>query len=110
MSNPAEKQIYRTDYVLLHFVHYSTVTTDVILSKSETENRPDLRPFRRRFNDKRNHFFDEVNEATMMHTKAVPLEHTINFMNVCKRQKSKFRPAKIVLFFIFTNKTYVIGF
>ena len=87
MSNPAEKQIYRTDYVLTHFVHYSTVTTDAMLSRTETESRSDLRPFRQRFNDKRNHFLDEINEATMMHTKAVPFEDTVNFINVCKRRK-----------------------
>ena len=39
MSNPAEKQIYKTDYALLHFVHYSTVTTDSELSREETEKK-----------------------------------------------------------------------
>ena len=74
-----------------------------MLSKTETENRPDLRPFRQRFNDKRNHFFDEINEATMMHTKAVPFEHTVNFENVCKRQKSKLGLDKLFSLFLFTN-------
>lgn len=33
---PAEKQLYRPDYVKQHFVHYSTVTNLTLMNREET--------------------------------------------------------------------------
>ena len=73
----AEKQIYRTDYVLMHFIHYSTITTDSELPKSEFDKRPDL-SWRPRFNDKKNRITNELDEAVMIHARAVSTDMFLN--------------------------------
>merc|ERR1711862_755144 len=78
---PAEKQIYRTDYVLLHFIHYSTITTEVIKNiKTKTSN----------YIETKQRYSNELTEATMIHTKTVPYEHTTNFEFLGKHLKSYF--------------------
>ena len=96
---PAEKQIYRPvssisvfdikntrlshtviisyikDYVLHHFIHYPTASTESMMSKRE--NNDAGLPWRQRHNEeKMGHarFVNEITEATMIHTKA--LTHT----------------------------------
>lgn len=54
----------------MHFIHYSAITTDLILSKSEFLKRSDLN-WRLRYNDKKNRQTDELNEAVMIHARAV---------------------------------------
>ena len=66
---PAEKQIYKADYVTQHFVHYSTVT--------RTTNMPFDEYFKlygqkRPFPDPLSRFGDEVEEALMIH-RSVPI-------------------------------------
>ena len=66
-ADRAKKQLYGSDYVLYHFVHYSTVTQSL---KEYFQDRP------KRW--KRFHFeqppservTDEINEAVMIHTKS----------------------------------------
>jgi len=80
---PAEKQIYRPDYVLHHFIHYSTVT---VLSNM---NREDLEKLGRKWNsrspfpDPLSRFGDENKEALMLHTKAVAHQDTIYWEKAC---------------------------
>lgn len=71
LSN-SQKQIYRPDYVLLHFIHYPTVSTQSQMSRSET-NEAGLQ-WKQRHNEDRMgnaRFINELTEATMIHTKAV---------------------------------------
>ena len=61
---PAEKQIYRPDYVTQHFIHYSTVTKTTMMSIDEYRKKfGSSRPFP----DPLSRFGDEVNEALMLH-------------------------------------------
>ena len=54
----------------MHYVHYSAITKDSELPKSEFDRRPDL-DWRPRFNDKKNRVTDELNEGVMVHARAV---------------------------------------
>mmetsp|Transcript_62163 Transcript_62163/g.183786 ORF Transcript_62163/g.183786 Transcript_62163/m.183786 type:complete len:905 (-) Transcript_62163:578-3292(-) len=80
---PAEKQIYRPDYVLLHFVHYSTVTTVSIMTPLELETAG-LDPKKRRYKEKSNHIMDEDSEARMLHTKSIKYQDTRNWRKTCR--------------------------
>lgn len=81
---PAEKQLYRPDYVLQHFIHYSSVTVLSQLSKSEFQKagydwfKTAMAP------DPHSRFSDEINEATMLHTKAVARQDTAGWLDICK--------------------------
>lgn len=85
---PAEKQIYRPDYVLHHFIHYSTVT---LLSNM---NRKDIEKIGRRwsnrnpFPDPLSRFGDENKEGLMLHTKAVAHQDTIFWEEACSASYS----------------------
>ena len=63
-SMPAEKQLYRPDYVRQHFIHYSTVTEATMM---------DPETFRKVIGNKRispdpkSRFVNEVTEALMLH-------------------------------------------
>ncbi len=71
----AKKQIYRPSYVLNHYVHYSTVTRGTVMLYAEAKRRNinwpryygERTPSERRV--------DDLNEATMIHTKSsIPQE------------------------------------
>ena len=67
---PAEKAIYRPDFVKLFFVHYATVTTLSQMGKPEIEKSGQR--FKRKYKfDVGVRYTDEETEATMLHTKAV---------------------------------------
>lgn len=77
---PAEKQIYRTDYVLQHFVHFSTVTKYTVMNKEEMvasglKGRVAPDPLSR--------FANERTEVTMLHTKAVATQDTAGWEKRC---------------------------
>ena len=77
---PAEKQIYRTDYVLQHFVHFSTVTKYTVLNDEEVKasgihGRVAPDPLSR--------FADEKKEITMLHTKAIATQDTAGWEKRC---------------------------
>jgi len=79
---PAEKQLYRTDYVLQHFVHFSTVTE--LSEKNQTEyEKEGFRWKGRSFPDPRQRFADEVQEGLMIHTKAVARQDTAGWEKAC---------------------------
>ena len=62
---PAEKAIYKPDFVKLFFVHYATVTTKSQLGKPETKR------FKTRYKVDHTRYADEETEGTMLHTKAI---------------------------------------
>mmetsp|Transcript_11453 Transcript_11453/g.16319 ORF Transcript_11453/g.16319 Transcript_11453/m.16319 type:complete len:92 (+) Transcript_11453:3844-4119(+) len=65
---PAEKQVYRADYVKLHFVHYSTVTKLMLMNREETAAFG--LPWRQKIAaDPLSRFSNETTEGTMLHTK-----------------------------------------
>jgi hypothetical protein len=62
---PAEKQIYRPDYVKHHFVHYSTVTGMSILNKEDVLKRGHKWIPGSAFPDPLSRFADEKNEGKL---------------------------------------------
>lgn len=81
-SMPAEKQIYRTDYVLQHFVHFSTVTLYSAMNVEET-NAAGMK-FGRSAPDPLSRFADELTEVTMLHTKSIATQDTAGWQKRCK--------------------------
>jgi hypothetical protein len=78
---PAEKQIYRPDYVTQHMIHYSTVTQTTNLKLGDFAQK-----FKRRtFPDPLSRFADEVEEALMLHSKAVARQDTANWERNCHK-------------------------
>jgi hypothetical protein len=61
---PAEKQIYRAEYVTQHFIHYSTVTQTTNLPYDEYMIKFGNQ---RRFPDPKSRFGDELTEGLMLH-------------------------------------------
>lgn len=61
---PAEKQIYRADYVKQHFVHYSTVTESTLLTIADFKQKFGIT---RQAPDPLSRFGDEVTEGLMIH-------------------------------------------
>jgi hypothetical protein len=80
----ARKQLYRADYVLNHFVHYSTVTKGLVTTYQDAQHAG--QPWTRFFSESEPHerFVDEVNEAIMIHTKTLDLGQTTNTENRCR--------------------------
>lgn len=86
----AMKQIYQPSFVLSHFVHYSTITTDIaryyrdwnLLYGSE-------RLFSRRVHDYEwgDRFLNELNEGLLVHTKSVLPYETMTRSANCKSGK-----------------------
>ena len=79
---PAEKQLYKADYVLQHFVHYSAVTELSEKNKTEYE-KEGFRWKGRAFPDARQRFGNEKTEGLMIHTKAVAMQDTNGWERVC---------------------------
>ncbi|CAB9507485.1 Pfam:DUF23 [Seminavis robusta] len=84
---PAEKQLYKPSYVRQHFIHYSSVTILSDMNKTEFEKQG-YDWFRTRIApDPKSRFSDEVNEATMLHTKAIARQDTAGWNEICKVEK-----------------------
>jgi hypothetical protein len=83
-ADRARKQIYRTDYVLYHYVHYSTVTKGILTTYKEAQQSH--RPWSRRYVEQKpsERATDEENEAVMIHTKHLSAEMTDNYKNRCR--------------------------
>ncbi len=77
---PAEKQIYKAEYVTQHFIHYSTVTQTTNLP---TDQYHKLFGRARPFPDPLSRFGDEVNEALMLHSKAIARPDTAGWKRNC---------------------------
>lgn len=75
----ARKQLYRAEYVLNHFVHYSTVTKAYL-----TQYKDDSKSWSmQKILDQTERVVDELNEATMIHTKQIDLGQTMNYRARC---------------------------
>eukprot|EP00980_Cylindrotheca_fusiformis_P011584 scaffold2744_cov136-Cylindrotheca_fusiformis.AAC.1 len=91
-SMPAEKQIYRADYVTQHFIHYSTVTQTTLLSLDDYRAKYGKRyPFP----DPQSRFGDEVNEGLMLHSKAVAHQDTAGWIRNCHKNFSAFSLCRL---------------
>jgi len=77
---PAEKQIFRTDYVLQHFIHFSTVTLYTVMNKQEMMA---ARMHGRVAPDPLSRFADEQKEVTMLHAKAIATQDTAGWEKRC---------------------------
>ena len=81
----AMKQIYRPDFVMSHFVHYSTVTkpmTEYFSQKSPKEQANYERELSS--SDWGDVFLDELNEAVLVHAKAIVPHETVYRSSICK--------------------------
>ena len=85
----ARKQIYRPDYVLYHFVHYSTVTKGYLKTYEEASKMGDswYRQFREHSPSERTS--DELSQVVMVHTKSIDREMTYNYDAGCKHNRTK---------------------
>jgi hypothetical protein len=93
---PAEKQIYRPDYVTHHFVHYSAVT--VLSEKNRTEwQKEGLHWKPRPFPDLRQRFGKEPTEGLMIHTKAVARQDTAGWESACHKDNLELPPKQRVM-------------
>lgn len=89
---PAEKQLYKAEYVLEHFVHYSAVTQ--LSEKNTTEYKKENFKWKRRaFPDPRQRFANEETEGLMIHTKAVAHQDTSGWLRMCSIENS-YAPKK----------------
>eukprot|EP00956_Cyclotella_meneghiniana_P029214 scaffold70131_cov66-Cyclotella_meneghiniana.AAC.18 len=77
------KQMYRADYIKLHYVHYATATVVSQMSEGETKAAAHLRSFY------------ELNEATMLHTKSKVARNTANWKTQCKIPKQSEEGCKL---------------
>eukprot|EP00559_Dactyliosolen_fragilissimus_P008562 CAMPEP_0184872140 /NCGR_PEP_ID=MMETSP0580-20130426/41115_1 /TAXON_ID=1118495 /ORGANISM="Dactyliosolen fragilissimus" /LENGTH=764 /DNA_ID=CAMNT_0027374885 /DNA_START=177 /DNA_END=2471 /DNA_ORIENTATION=+ len=82
---PAEKQIYRPDYVKFHFVHYSTITTLSKLNRTSTKELGYT--WRHRYQEPHVRFADEETEMAMLHSKSIVISETKNFNKACKNER-----------------------
>ena len=81
---PAEKQIYRPDYVLQHFVHYSTITRLGQMNQQDFENVSSAFNYHKRISpDPLSRFADERTEVTMLHTKSIATQDTAGWQTRC---------------------------
>lgn len=77
-------KIYKPDYVLLHHVHYSTMTLNSQLSQSQT--RAAGYGYRQRYQEQHVRFSDEEKEGLMLHSKSVVESQTRMFVKHCKKK------------------------
>eukprot|EP00934_Nitzschia_sp_Nitz4_P008177 Nitzschia sp. Nitz4//scaffold88_size82704//57521//60269//NITZ4_005301-RA/size82704-augustus-gene-0.84-mRNA-1//-1//CDS//3329559521//8167//frame0 len=91
---PAEKQIYRPDYVYHHFVHYSTVTGLSILNQQDTK-KLGHRWKQGGFPDPLSRFGDEVDEGIMLHTKAMATQDTVFWETACAASYDGEEPCRL---------------
>mmetsp|Transcript_17949 Transcript_17949/g.32592 ORF Transcript_17949/g.32592 Transcript_17949/m.32592 type:complete len:889 (+) Transcript_17949:72-2738(+) len=80
----AKKQLYRSDYVFAHYVHYATVTGGLLQTKEEAKkmNKDWYMHFRETREDDK--FTDETRQAVMLHTKTTVPEYTTDWKTRCK--------------------------
>ncbi|KAL7537252.1 hypothetical protein ACHAXR_010984 [Thalassiosira sp. AJA248-18] len=83
----AKKQLYRSDYVFAHYVHYATVTGGLLETKEKASHDWHTHFRESRSTDK---FTDEIRQAVMLHTKTTVPEYTTEWKTRCK---AGFKPA-----------------
>ena len=80
----AKKQLYRSDYVYAHYVHYATVTGGLLQTMEEAKQKNEH--WYQHFRESRlsDHTTDELNQAVMLHTKTTVPEYTTDWKTRCK--------------------------
>jgi hypothetical protein len=103
-ADRAKKQLYRTDYVLYHHVHYSTVTQGYLETYNQTlaSNRKWKLHFSEGEPSER--VTDETNEAVMIHTKRTDEKLSHGY-----RQRCTFEGRGCFVGFSWPNDTEVPG-
>lgn len=88
-ADRARKQLYRTDYVLYHYVHYATVTLGLLRTykQAEKENGEWGRHFGETSPSERN--ADELTEIVMVHAKTTESDMTRNYKTRCRYDYDK---------------------
>lgn len=88
-ADRARKQIYKTDYVLYHYVHYSTVTKGLLDTYEEAQkgNKTWERHFGESPPSERN--ADELAEVVMVHAKTTESVTTRGFSKKCRYDYEK---------------------
>jgi hypothetical protein len=81
-ADRARKQIYRADYVLYHYVHYSTVTQGHLKPYNETA----VGEWKHRYgeNSPSERTVNELTEAVMIHTKTLKRDMTSGYAEKCR--------------------------
>ena len=80
----AKKQLYRSDYVLAHYVHYATVTKGLVETMKEAKEANHLWDMHFRESRTVDKTTDERDQAVMLHTKTVVPEYTTQWKKRCK--------------------------
>lgn len=80
-ADRARKQIYQPDYVLYHYIHYSTVTEGYLRTYNETPGK-----WSHRYSEKApiERTTDELNEAVMIHAKTIKKDMTSGYERKCR--------------------------
>eukprot|EP00522_Entomoneis_paludosa_P000818 CAMPEP_0172469424 /NCGR_PEP_ID=MMETSP1065-20121228/63705_1 /TAXON_ID=265537 /ORGANISM="Amphiprora paludosa, Strain CCMP125" /LENGTH=150 /DNA_ID=CAMNT_0013227091 /DNA_START=159 /DNA_END=611 /DNA_ORIENTATION=+ len=94
------KQIYRPEFVLSHYIHYSTITKPMSqyytdkLANSKQENFK----FTPRVQDWEwgDVFLDELNEGSLSHTKSIVPHETMYRSSICKLESKQACPLGFV--------------
>jgi hypothetical protein len=90
-ANRARKQIYRTDYVLQHFVHYSTATKGLLQTYADSKEAGLDQEWGKRGVDgppvQVNS--DERHQMVMVHAKSVSPESTVEYETRCRADSVK---------------------
>ncbi len=79
----AMKQLYMPEYVLSHFVHYSTVTVDLARTKDQTEPGK-YKTYARTSDPRTERFIHEINEGVLVHAKSIMPEEAVPRNARCK--------------------------
>jgi hypothetical protein len=80
----AKKQIYRPDYVLSHFVHYSTITKGILGTYKEKKDRGKAWSYWYTESKESERFVNELEEAVMIHSKTTVPGNTKGYERICK--------------------------
>lgn len=88
-ADRARKQIYRPDYVLHHFVHYSTVTNQTVRTFKEAQEAKESWTLRAADKAPIQATTDELHEAVMVHTKSVSIETARSWTATCHMNNTK---------------------
>lgn len=90
-ADRARKQVYRPDYVLLRFVHYSPVTRGLVESYAEYQNRttPSDGPWKSSYDEPTERLTDELTEAVMIHSKTIDEESTKHYSTKCHQMSAE---------------------
>lgn len=79
----AMKQIYRPSFVLSHFVHYATITTDIARVYAEWNNKENFSRKIQSF-EWGDQFMDEISSGILVHTKSVQPQETMTRSAGCQ--------------------------